>query len=103
MRILNKYVRERAPLFIPLSPSCREEILASKASSAVIFDRARQEVMMRLGGGKVAYCVSLHTHLHTTYVYSEVVCFAFTASKGQPVVTTTLFLHHPFLYHPFAP
>lgn len=58
MRILNRYILEGAPMFIPLSPSCREEILSSKASSALIFGRARQEVMTRLGGGEVTYCVS---------------------------------------------
>lgn len=58
MRILKKYIRPGAPMSIPLSPSCREEMLTSKASSAVIFDRARQEVMEKLGGGQVTYCVS---------------------------------------------
>lgn len=60
MRILKKYVREGAPMSIPLSPSCRDEMLTSRASSAFIFDRARQEVMEKLGGGRVTYCVSLY-------------------------------------------
>lgn len=59
MRILDRYIREGAPLYISLSESCRAEIMASKASSALIFERARQEVMMKLGGDKVAYCVSV--------------------------------------------
>eukprot|EP00752_Nemacystus_decipiens_P005672 g5133.t1 len=58
MRILKKYVREGAPLSIPLSPSCREDMLTSNVSSAVIFDRARQEVMEKLGGGRITFCAS---------------------------------------------
>lgn len=66
MRILKKYVRVGAPMFVPLSPSCREEMLKSRASSATIFDRARQEVMEKLGGGRVTYCVSLHRDTPTS-------------------------------------
>lgn len=58
MRILNRYIREGAPMFIPLNPSCREVILTSKASSPCIFERARQEVMKQLGGDEVAHSVS---------------------------------------------
>lgn len=46
-------------MFISLSESCREDMLASKASNALIFESARQEVMEYLGGNKVTYCVSV--------------------------------------------
>ncbi len=59
MRILDRYIREGAPLHVSLSESCRAEILASKASSAHIFQRAREEVMIKLGGDQLAYCVSV--------------------------------------------
>lgn len=60
MRILKTYVQAGAPMSIPLSPTCREEMLTSKATSTVIFNRARQEVMEKLGGDRVTYCVSLY-------------------------------------------
>lgn len=63
MRIFDRYIVEGAPMFIPLSPSCRDEILSSKASSVLIFGRARQEVMGKLGGGEVTYCVSGYVHI----------------------------------------
>lgn len=62
MRILGRYIREGALASIPLSSSCREEMLTSKASSAFIFEAARQEVMARMGGGGLTYRVSRPTY-----------------------------------------
>ncbi|CAM9127306.1 unnamed protein product [Ectocarpus sp. 6 AP-2014] len=59
MRILDRYIREGAPVFIPLSSCCRDEMLTSKASSAFMFETARQEVMARIGGGVLTYRISL--------------------------------------------
>ncbi|CAB1111557.1 unnamed protein product [Ectocarpus sp. CCAP 1310/34] len=55
LRILDRYIREGAPVTIPLSSCCRDEMLTSKASSAFIFETARQEVMARMGGGGLTY------------------------------------------------
>lgn len=52
MRIINTYVRVGSPMFVPLSERCRLSILRCKASSEFIFGRARQEVMVMLGGSK---------------------------------------------------
>ncbi|CAN0500935.1 unnamed protein product, partial [Ectocarpus sp. 12 AP-2014] len=59
MRILDRYIRKGAPVSIPLSSSCRDGMLTSKASSAFIFEAARQEVMARIGGGGITYRISL--------------------------------------------
>ncbi|CAM9524273.1 unnamed protein product [Ectocarpus sp. 12 AP-2014] len=59
MRILDLYIREGAPVSIPLSSCCRDEMLTSKASFAFIFETARQEVMTRMGGGGLTYRISL--------------------------------------------
>lgn len=74
---------------IPLSPSCREQMLTSKAWSAVIFERARQEVMEKLGGAKVFYCVSLHHRFCPEIVCS--VCFSLVPTT--PIIATNLFLN----------
>ncbi|CAM9358018.1 unnamed protein product [Ectocarpus fasciculatus] len=59
MRILDRYIREGAPAYIPLSSICKEEMLTSRASSAFIFETARQEVMALMGGGALTYRISL--------------------------------------------
>lgn len=62
MRILNKYILEEAPMRIPLTRACRKNIIRSKASSAAIFDAAREEIMKAMGGGSVTFCVSEYLH-----------------------------------------
>ncbi|CAM9540121.1 unnamed protein product, partial [Laminaria digitata] len=50
MRILDRYVRDGAPMFIPLSSWCRRSILMTRATSAFMFGRAREEVMESMAG-----------------------------------------------------
>lgn len=80
MRILDRYIREGAPASIPLSSSCREEMLTSKASSAFIFETARQEVMALMGGGGLTYRVSRPTYNRF------LVFFGFSTSEKLDVV-----------------
>lgn len=65
MRILRRYVRDGAPMSISLSSACRAEVLMSEASSPLIFARARQEIMEKMGGGAVTYRVSRQQHRHS--------------------------------------
>lgn len=55
MRILDAYFRKGAPsaAAVPLSDSCRSSTLKFRASSAFIFDRARGEMLEKMGVGKV--------------------------------------------------
>lgn len=48
MRILDTYLRDGAPRFVPLSAECRGGILRSMASSVYTFGRAREEILDRL-------------------------------------------------------
>ncbi|CAN0338607.1 unnamed protein product [Ectocarpus sp. 12 AP-2014] len=48
MRILDTYLRDGAPRFVPLSAECRDGILRSMASSVYTFGRAREEILDRL-------------------------------------------------------
>lgn len=64
MRILDTYFRKGAPsaATVPLSDLCRASTLKFRASSAFIFDRARGELLERMGVEKVqvsACCCSL--------------------------------------------
>ena len=52
MHIVDTYFREGAPDFVPLSSECRGAILASKASSTLIFGKAREEMMEKLRGSR---------------------------------------------------
>lgn len=54
IRILHTYVREGAPEPVPLSDECRSLMLATEASSMYIFQRARDEVLEKMGGQKVS-------------------------------------------------
>lgn len=55
MRILGTYFRKGAPsaAAVPLSDQCRSSTLKFRASSAFIFDRARGEMLEKMGVGKV--------------------------------------------------
>lgn len=55
MRILDTYFRKGAPSAgaVPLSDMCRSNTLTFRASSAYIFDRARGEMLEKMGAGKV--------------------------------------------------
>ncbi|CAB1117007.1 unnamed protein product [Ectocarpus sp. CCAP 1310/34] len=48
MRILDTYLRDGAPRFVPLSAECRGGIVRSMASSVYTFGRAREEILDRL-------------------------------------------------------
>lgn len=52
MRLLNNYVRESAPGYLPLSAECRNTTLGLRASSAFIFDEVRMEILAKRGGSK---------------------------------------------------
>ena len=53
MRILDRYVREGSPMFIPLSSWCRRSILMSRATSPFMFGRAREEVIESMAGERI--------------------------------------------------
>ncbi|CAM9640675.1 unnamed protein product, partial [Hapterophycus canaliculatus] len=55
MRILDTYFRPDAPgaVTVPISDRCRTTTLQFKASSIYIFDRARAEILEKMGIGKV--------------------------------------------------
>eukprot|EP00904_Undaria_pinnatifida_P012840 jgi/Undpi1/8687/HiC_scaffold_25.g11152.m1 len=57
-RILDRYVRVDAPMFIPLSSWCQRSILMSRATSAFMFGRAREEVMESMAGERIGRAVT---------------------------------------------
>lgn len=48
MRILSQYVRDGAPVAVPLSVQCRSTTLMCRASSSFIFGRAKAEMLERM-------------------------------------------------------
>lgn len=54
MRILDTYFRPDAPgaIAVPMSEGCRTTTLQHKASSIYIFDRARSEMLEKMGVAK---------------------------------------------------
>lgn len=55
MSILDTYFRKGAPsaAAVPISDECRSSTLTFRASSAFIFDRVREEMLEKMGVGKV--------------------------------------------------
>lgn len=48
MRILSQYIRDGAPVAVPLSVHCRKTTLRFRASSAFIFGMARAEILEKM-------------------------------------------------------
>ena len=55
MRILDTYFKDGVPsaVAVPMSEACRKSTLTFRASSAFIFDRARDEMLERMGLQKI--------------------------------------------------
>jgi len=63
MRILATYFRDDAPVEVPLSAKCREGTLRWKASSAVIFGKAKKELIEKMTGAGDGEAISVREQL----------------------------------------